>query len=60
MASEYASQSLSAMKEADVEDRARERERLRERRPTRRENLKLVENGDDEDESAPRLASDSE
>lgn len=60
MASEYASQSLSAMKEADVEDRARERERLREKKANKKRKLKARENGDDEDESAPRLASDSE
>lgn len=60
MASEYASQSLSAMKEADVEDRARERERLREKKANKKRKLKARENGDEEDESAPRLASDSE
>lgn len=63
MASEYASQSLSVMKEADVEDRARERDRLREKKAHKKRKIKARENDDDGSEdlnSAPRLLSDSE
>lgn len=61
MASEYTNQTLSAMQEADIEDRARERERLREKKAIKKRKIKARENGDDDEEfDAPRLPSDSE
>lgn len=62
MASEYTNQTLSVMQDADVEDRAVERERLRERKANKKRKTKAreQEEQDDESDSGPRLPSDSE
>lgn len=61
MATEFTSKSLSVMQEADVEDRARERDRLREKKAIKKRKIKARENESDDNQSgAPCLPSGSD
>lgn len=60
MASEYVSQSLTVMQDADIEDRARERDRLRDIKSAKKRKTQKRENEKFDSETGPCLPSDSE